>query len=162
MIRYYVFATVFVLCVAILGTAWWHRDWFVVKLSSVQSTAPPPGLASRNDDGIRIERPFIATATWALSAVPECLLQHSEVRGDASYVKAHLPAVAPLPVGQVLHIADCVISVENDGIHLARGPDRMRIRGPVSLYRQGQRLWLYVPTQGVAPLRSYDARAPIL
>ncbi|MHB8461450.1 MAG: hypothetical protein ACYDA1_02275 [Vulcanimicrobiaceae bacterium] len=162
MIRYYVFATVFVLCVAVLGTAWWHRDWFVVKLASVRSTAPPPGLSSRNDEGVRLERPFIATASWALSAVPECLLQHSEVRGDVTYVRAHLPAVAPLPVGRTIRIADCVISVENDGIDLARGPDRMHISAPASLYRQGQRLWLYVQTQGVPLLRSYDARAPIL
>ncbi len=162
MIRYYLFATVFVLCVAVLGTAWWHRDWFVVKLASVQSRATPPGFSKPRDGGVRLDRPFVATASWALSAVPECLLQHAEVRGDVAYVKAHLPNVAPLAVGQTIHVADCVISVQNDGIHLARGRDRMHVSAPASLYRQGQRLWLYVQTQGVPLLRSYDARAPIL
>lgn len=162
MIRYYAFATVFVLVVAILATAWWDRDWLRLKIASVHVEASPPGISFQHSIGQTSQKPFIAVAPWALSAVPECLLQRRLVQGDVAYVRAHLPPLTPLGVGQSIRVADCTMTVTKNGIDLVRGVDKMHIPAPTDLYRQGQRLWLYETTQGVPLLRSYDARAPIL
>ena len=81
-------------------------------------------------------------APWALSALPECLLQQSVFRAiDAHTVKRlHLPKGAqPVAPGTELTYRNCVIAVRATDATVRRGPDRFHIP-PLSQFfttRQG-------------------------
>ena len=81
-------------------------------------------------------------APWALSALPECLLQRSVYRAvDARTVKdRHLPAGAqPVAPGTELRYRNCVIAVRANDATVTRGADRFHIP-PLSQFfttRQG-------------------------
>lgn len=82
-------------------------------------------------------------APWALSALPECLLQQSAFRAiDASTVKRrHLPPGAqPVPPGTELTYRNCVIAVRATDATVTRGPDRFHIPPLSQFYTTRQEL----------------------
>lgn len=97
-------------------------------------------------------------APWALSALPDCLIQQSEATGTLAYVRSKLPrgatAVAP---GTVLHYGSCTIFVRDGEALVSRGDDRLRIPPHVTLYRVGNVLALLRDTAARGELRIYKA-----
>jgi hypothetical protein len=134
-VRYYAIATAIVLFVALLATAWVQRDLIRLKIASVTVKVPPKAGPSNAPLGRASEPPFRGDAPWALSALPECLLQVQETRGKPAYVRAHFPAgMAPIAPPATLVYADCTISIAGDAADVRRGPDRFRIPPHVTFY----------------------------
>lgn len=155
MLRYYIFATFFVLIVVTIVTSGMHRFGVKIKNVSVHASIPPPWLSLR--DALKAEKlPFRGDAPWALSALPECFTQLSESKGNYAYAHAHLPAKRQrLQAGAQIAVHNCRIEVRKSDILVLRGPDRLRIPPPVRLYAQGTHLWVLRKTKDGATLRSY-------
>ncbi|HEY5350441.1 MAG TPA: hypothetical protein VIJ77_06915 [Candidatus Tumulicola sp.] len=135
MLRYFVIATVVVVGIAMAIAAWTNRDLIRIKIASVYASAPPKpepstGIGTGTRAGMRGDAP------WALSALPECLIQTSKTTGPRDYVLAHLPpdAVAVAPPA-TLKFGDCTISVAGAEAYVRRGADRFRIPPPARFYR---------------------------
>jgi hypothetical protein len=165
LLRYYLIATCIVLTVAVLATAWSNRDRIRATVSSQQSrpqrfepaSTPHGGFQAQGGTG---NGHLQGDAPWALSALPECLIQRSEATGTLAYVRSKLPhgatAVAP---GTVLRYGSCTISVRDGEALVSRGNDRLRIPPHVTLYRAGNVLALLRDTGARGELRIYTTSA---
>jgi hypothetical protein len=158
--RYYVIATVIVLSVAVLATAWTNRD----RIREAVSHATPPAryaASSKPHGGFEGESgtgraPMRGDAPWALSALPDCLIQQSESTGTLAYVRSKLPEGATaVPGGTILHYGPCTISVRDGEAVVSRGSDRLRIPPRVTLYRADGTLALLRETGARGELRVY-------
>ncbi len=90
MIRYLILSTAIVLAIAVVVAGWTNRDLIRIKLASVYARVPTKaGAADVLERGSAA--PLSGDAPWALSALPECLIQTSESTGSPAYVRAHLP-----------------------------------------------------------------------
>ena len=155
MLRYYAIATVIVLVIATVATAWVGRDLIRIKMASVNVRATPKPV---NPNGALPAngRAFVGDAPWALSALPECLIQREESRGTLAYVKAQLPAGAELIAPPAtLHYGNCTILLTGDEALVRRGTDRFRIPPVARFYRIGTELALMRVVAGTADLRIY-------
>ena len=157
MIRYFAIATVIVLSVAVLATAWENRELIRIRIASTSLPASPKPADSTG--GRRSEVPFRGVAPWALSALPECLTQLSVATGTLAFVRSHVPAGAtPVAPPATLAYGDCTISVSGDEADVRRGDDRFHIPGSVRFFRgpallavlqssaSGNELRVYLPT----------------
>ena len=148
-------STVIVLAIAVFATAWVGRHLIRIKIASVAVRASPKP-APRNGPEAANGRPFIGDAPWALSALPECLMQRQASRGTLAYVRAHLPSNAErIPSPATLHYADCTILLVGNEAKVRRGPDRFRIPPMVRFYTIGKRLALLRIVGKTAELRIY-------
>jgi len=101
-------------------------------------------MAPRAEPGQRIDygtvnRPFIATVPWALSALPECLVQTMSAHGDKAYVFTKLPSTAHIIQSPAtLHYADCTIHIQGTTALVTRGPDRLTIPSKVQFYNSSK------------------------
>ena len=86
MIRYFAIATVIVLTVVVLATAWENRELIRIRIASTSVPAPPKPADSTGGGGVTV--PFRGDAPWALSALPECLTQLSVSTGRLAYVRS--------------------------------------------------------------------------
>ena len=126
MLRYFVLATAIVVGAGVIIAGWMNRDMLRVKLASVYASAPPKAepaeaIGTGSNVGLRGDAP------WALSALPECLVQKSESTGPRAYVLAHLPpGAAAIEPPATLRVRDCGIELAGDAIYVRRGPDRFR------------------------------------
>lgn len=155
MLRYYAIATVVVLVIAVIATAWVGRELIRIKIASVAVRAPAKP-APANGPLAANARPFIGDAPWALSALPECLIQSQESRGTLAYVQAHLPTNAQrILAPATLHYADCTILLVGNEAKVRRGPDRFRIPPIARFYTIGNRLALLRIVGKTAELRIY-------
>jgi hypothetical protein len=159
LLRYYVIATFIVLTVAVLATAWNNRDEI---RSRVTTRSASPGPAAETPHGGfegepgKGNEPLSGDAPWALSALPDCLIQQSISRGTRAYVRSKVPPGATeLPPGTVLHYGPCTIFVRNGEAVVSRGSDRLRIPPRVTLYRAGGTLALLRETGKSGELRIY-------
>jgi hypothetical protein len=154
-LRYLALSTVIVFGVAIVVAAWMNRDLIRIKLSSVYVRVPAKaGASSAAGSG---GAPLRGDAPWALSALPECLLQTSESSGSYRYVEAHLPPGAtPVAAPATLVYGDCRISVAGDEAYVRRGEDRFRIPPRVRFFRAADLLVLLRETPRSAELRVYQ------
>jgi hypothetical protein len=160
MLRYFLISAGIVFAVAIVVAGWVNRDLIRIKIASVYARVPPKAeravpMSGGSTDALRGDAP------WALSALPECLIQVSETTGPPSYVMPHLPAgsraIAP---PATLRYGDCTIFVTGDEAYVTRGADRLRIPPRVRLYRTATRLALLRIEGGGMDLRVYQpARA---
>lgn len=144
------------LAFAVAAGAYAFRDLIRIKIASVYvrvtpKPAPPNARTPRNAGA------FYADAPWALSVVPECLIQTSVARGSVAYVTAHLHGATRQPAGTTLRYRDCTIIVRAhpDDIFLTRGIDRLRVPAPAWLYRSGDAISLLHVSGGRAELRTY-------
>lgn len=156
MLRYFVIAGIIVLTVAVVATAWVGRNLIRIKIASVEvratpKSAPPNGRATPNG------RPFIGDAPWALSALPECLIQRQASHGTLAYALAHLPTNAQIiRPPATLRFGDCTISLIHDEAYVKRGPDRFRIPPSARFYAVGTGLALLRVVGKTAELRIYQ------
>jgi hypothetical protein len=156
MLRYLLLSTVIVFAVAITVAAWVNRDLIVIKIASIYARAPAkPGGASRPGGGA--VAPLRGDAPWALSALPDCLIQTSKSTGPLGYVRAHLPAGAvPIVPPATLVYGDCSITIAGDEAYVQRGEDRLRIPPRVQFYRAPGHLALLRESAGSVELRVYE------
>ena len=150
MLKYYVMATCIVLSVAVFATAWNNRELIRIIIAPTSVPAPPKPQSS-DTDSKRVDAAFNGDLPWALSALPNCVIQASETDGTIAYVRAHLPANATaISAGTTLHYGPCTISVMDDEALVTRGTDHMHIPPLASFYQAGTTLYL---------LRTYGTRA---
>ncbi|MBV9718789.1 MAG: hypothetical protein JOZ77_05690 [Candidatus Eremiobacteraeota bacterium] len=156
MIKYLLLSTLIVLGVAVVVAGWTNRDLIRVKLASVYARVP----AKTGDGGEPIRKvaaPLRGDAPWALSALPECLLQTSESHGPLAYLRGHLPAGAvPILPPATLVYGDCSISIAGDEAYVRRGADRLRIPPRARFYRAAASLALIRVSPEGDELRIYQ------
>ena len=148
-------AIVFTIAVAV--AAYVNRDLIRIKIASIYVKVPPkPGEGHTMTPGTA--PPLQGDAPWALSALPECLIQTSESTGPKAYVLAHLPpASQPVGPSAALSYGDCTISVAGDEAYVRRGNDRFHIPPPVIFYRSSGTLSLVrIDPKGGTELRVYE------
>lgn len=156
MLRYLLISTVIVVTAAVVVAGWMNRDLIRIKLASVNLRVPPKP-SSPNPKETLNPLPFHGDAPWALSALPECLIQTSESTGPRDFVLAHLPAGStPIVPPATLVYGDCTISVTGDEAFVSRGPDRFHIPPHVAFYRSPQALALVRGASGGMELRVYE------
>ncbi len=156
MLRYLLLSAAIVFGAAVAAAGWVNRDLIRIKIASVYARVPPkPGASGALAGGTAA--PLHGDAPWALSALPECLLQTSESTGSLAYVRAHLPphAVAIAPPATLIY-GDCSISFTGDEAYVRRGDDRFRIPPSVRFYRADGLLALVRETPGQVDLRVYE------
>ncbi|MGZ3497017.1 MAG: hypothetical protein ACXVAM_09895 [Vulcanimicrobiaceae bacterium] len=144
------------LFLAIAAAAYVNRDLIRIKIASVYAPVTPKPVSetpSARAHGGRFE----GDAPWALSALPECLLQTSVTRGHLAYVRAHVPrSVQPLAVPASLHYGDCTIRVSEQSAEVLRGNDRFHIPGRVQFFTAPGVLAVLRAHDDVAELRTYS------
>jgi hypothetical protein len=134
-LRYYIISACIVLGAAVLATAWAQRDLIRIKIASVNTPMSPKPEPSTTFGGAST-KPLHGDAPWALSALPACLEQVSEVTGPSAYVLAHLPSGAvPVDPPASLVYGDCTISIAGGEAYVRRGGDRFHIPPTVRFYR---------------------------
>jgi hypothetical protein len=160
-VRYLLISTAIVLAIAVTVAGWTNRDLIRIKLASIYARVPPkaaPPNPNETSNGV----PLRGDAPWALSALPECLIQTSETTGPPRYVLAHLPSGATaITPPATLTYADCTISIADDEATVTRGADRFRIPPPVRFYRTGATLALLHVESGGMELRVYQPSTKI-
>jgi len=160
MLRYLAISTVIVLAIAIVVAGWMNRDLIRIKIASVYAPAPPKPLPSEGP-GRGTPVPLSGDAPWALSALPECLVQISETTGPPDYVLPHLPPGSqPVHPPRTLRYGDCTIFVTGDEATVSRGADRFRIPPKIRFYRTSATLALLRVEGGGMDLRVYQPAAP--
>lgn len=135
MLRYYLLATVIVLAVAVGVAGWVNRDALRIKIASAYArVSPKPEAAVAHGQGA--QRGIAGDAPWALSALPECLIQTSKSTGPPDYVRSRLPpGVRPVTPPATLRYGDCTLFVADGEAFVRRGNDRFRIPPRVRVYR---------------------------
>jgi len=156
MLRYFVLAALIVFTIAIAVAGWVNRDAIRIKIASVYLPASPKPQAS-GAPGSGSAKGMHGDAPWALSALPECLIQTSETTGPLSYVLQHVPSGA-MPVAQpsTLRYGDCTIEVAGGEAVIRRGEDRFRIPPQVRFYRGPGVLALLRTSSNGNELRVYE------
>lgn len=155
MLKYYAIATCIVLSVAVLATAWNNRELIRILIAPTSLPAPPKPQPTDTLSN-RVATVFNGDLPWALSALPDCVIQASETDGSVAYVRSHLPADASeVAAGTTLHYGPCTISVMNDEAMVTRGADHMRIPPVASFYQAGATLFLLRTNGARAQMRAY-------
>ncbi len=145
-----------VLGIAVAVAGWVNRDLIRIKIASLYARVQAkPGEASVLKGGGTA--PLRGDAPWALSALPDCLIQISESSGPRHYVRAHLPpdAARIVPPATLVY-GDCTITIAGEEAFVRRGEDRLRIPPPVQFYRATGLLTLIRETGATAELRVYQ------
>ncbi|HEY1867946.1 MAG TPA: hypothetical protein VGG70_06580 [Candidatus Cybelea sp.] len=148
------------LAVAVTVAGWANRDLIRIKIASVYAhVAAKPGNATAS---LRpTAAPLSGDAPWALSALPECLMQTAESTGSRHYVRAHLPAGSvPIRPPATLHYGDCSVTITGDEAYVRRGSDRLRIPPRVQFYRAQDLLVMIRETPQAVELRVYEPARP--
>ena len=160
MARYLALSTLIVFSVAVLVAGWMNRDLIRIKIASVYAPVSPKPVQS-GPVTPRSPVPLHGDAPWALSALPECLVQMSETTGPAAYTTAHLPpGSVPVRGPATLRYGDCTISVSGDEAIVTRGADRFHIPPKIRFYRTSQTLALLRAEEGGTELRVYQPAQP--
>ena len=144
------------LAVAVTVASWANRDLIRIKIASVYTrVAAKPGGATA--PGRATAAPLTGDAPWALSALPQCLMQLSESNGSAAYVRSRVPAGAvPIRPPATLHYGDCSVTITGDEAYVRRGSDRLRIPPSVRFYRAQDLLVMIRETPQQVELRVYE------
>lgn len=159
MIRYLLLSTLIVFGAAVIVAGWVNRDLIRVKIASVYAHVnAKPGGASAVEGATGA--PLTGDAPWALSALPECLVQMSETHGSLAYVRAHLPPGAvPIVPPATLVYGDCSIAIVGEQAYVRRGDDHLRIPPRAHFYRAGDLLALVRESADGNELRVYERAA---
>jgi hypothetical protein len=156
MLRYLALSTVIVVGIAVGGAAWVNRDLIRIKIASIYVRTPSKPGAALSREGAPAPA-LHGDAPWALSALPECLIQTSESNGSLEYVRGHLPpgSVAIVPPATLVY-GDCSIRITGSEAYVRRGSDRLRIPPHAQFYRAEGLLALIHETPQGAELRVYE------
>ena len=159
-LRYFGIATIIVLAAVMVIAGWVNRDLIRIKIASVYAPVPPKPQPP-NAAGRARNLALGGDAPWALSALPECLIQTSESTGPLWFVRAHLPAGAVAVVAPAsLKYGDCTIFIVDDEAYVRRGDDRLRIPPRVRFYRSPGVLALLSESSRGNVLRVYQPAQP--
>jgi len=145
-----------IVCIAGGIVAWRAHLLHALQIRPVRASGAPtigrPQLRSHFKAG-----PLGGEAPWALSALPECLLQQSVWRATGvAKLRAHFPVGSrPLQAGTVLRYRDCQLSVRSDDASVTRGSDRFHIPPHAHFFLAGGELILLRQSTGAAELRIY-------
>jgi len=132
-LRYFVIATVLVVG-AWAAIAAYHEYRLRIVVRGGSGTMPPHASSSAPPSA-RYARGLRGAAPWALSALPECLLQTEEWKGTLGAVLAHLPRGArSVPPATTLDYGDCAILVSSNRAVVHRGRDWLTIPPVAHLY----------------------------
>lgn len=160
MLRYLFLSACIVVGVVMVVAGWVNRDLIRIKIASVYARVNPKPQAA-NRIGAVAATGLRGDAPWALSALPECLVQTSETTGPRAYVVDHLPAGAvPIAPPATLRYGNCTISVADDEAYVRRGNDRFRIPPSVRFYRASGSLALLRESSNGNELRVYQPAGP--
>ncbi len=133
MLRYFVIATVLVVGAIVAATAY-HQYRLRIVVGSGKGYVPPKPAASLAP-GRRTPYGLRGDAAWALSALPECMIQTQEWKGRREALMSHLPTAArAIAAPAVLRYGDCAITIVDDEAYVRRGQDRLRIPPRVRFY----------------------------
>lgn len=126
MLRYFVVATVLVVGAGLIVVAL-HPFRFTIAVGAGRGTMAPKPAASLQPER-RTPRGLRGDAPWALSALPECLIQVQEWHGTLESVRARLaPDAREIAPPATLRYADCTIFVSKRQATVVRGDTRLRI-----------------------------------
>lgn len=145
MVRYFVIATVLVVGTFVAVTAY-HTYALRIRVAGGRATMPPKATGSEAKSAAAL-LPLRGDAPWALSALPECLIQVQEWKGTLRYALSHVPRDATVIASPAqLHYADCRVSIVGDEAFVRRGGDRLRIPPRARFYRvAGEIALLWMP-----------------
>ncbi len=133
MLRYFVIAAIVVVGIFV-GVTVHYRYRLPINVGSGRATMPPHASSSAPPSA-HAERGLHGQAPWALSALPECMIQTDEWKGSFDGVRAHLPRNArAVHAWSVLHYGDCTIFVSHDQALVHRGDDWLQIPPIAHLY----------------------------
>jgi hypothetical protein len=124
-----------------------------LRVSAPATGTPSASRAQSNERATSTS--LSGDAPWALSALPDCARQHSELAGSAASLRAKIPAGATAVDGTV-HAGPCTIDITANGIFVRRGADRLRIPPPARLLHWDDRYYLYEDDRKGAVLRVYS------
>lgn len=120
------------------------------------SSGGTPGPAQRDPWRGAAAAPVTGDAPWALSAVPECFRERSLARGSLAFVRAHVPVGArTVPLGTIVTVADCRVTVGARGIFVSRGDNVLRVPAPAKLSLLGATLVLETRDGARGEVRTY-------
>jgi len=153
-LRYYVVST-FIVCAAILiGALFVHRASVAIKVASVYASVAPRPVDQGKLTGTA--PPLSGVAPWALSALPECFHQRSEITGPRAFVLAHLPPGVAIR-SAVLHAHDCTLTIAPSRAVVTRGLDRLSLADS-TFYRIGADLGVLHGDGPFAEFRRYRVK----
>ena len=111
------------LCIVVVVTLR-STSFHDIVLKSVRATGSPTVGRGQPASHYRAGN-FAGEAPWALSALPECLLQDKEFRAPSkARVLEHLPVAAqPVAAGTVLRFRDCRLEIRAHDAFVTRGKD---------------------------------------
>ncbi len=154
MIRYYLIATAIV--VVFGGIVFAHHLTAPDLRISAQPTGTPTVETRVSASPATTSRPFTGEGPWVLSALPDCFVERSRVRGPLAGVRAKLPPAADrIAPGTTLQVGTCTLVVRARDIWVDRGSDRLRVPPEAALYRVDGRLTLAVRSGGELEIRRY-------
>jgi len=130
------------------------HDW---QMRAVKATGPPT-VGRKQPPSHMLPGPLGAEAPWALSALPECLLQQTVWRAHTiAGLQAHMPAAAQLIApGSVLTYRNCTLEIRRNDATVTRGKDRFHIPPDSHFYSYDDEL-IFVRQSRAAELRTYKA-----
>lgn len=126
-----------------------------LEIRSVRARGSPTA-ARKQVRSHGVPGPLGGDAPWALSALPECLLQRGVWRAtEVAKLKEHMPVGAqPVQPGTVLHYRNCTLSVRSADAVVTRGSDRFHIPPRSRFFVARDQLILLRQSKG-AELRIY-------
>jgi hypothetical protein len=100
--------------------------------------------------------PLGVEAPWALSALPECLLQQTVWRAHTvAGLQAHLPPAArAIPPGSRIAYRNCTLEIRRNDATVTRGKDRFHIPPDSHFYSYDDEM-IFVRQSRAAELRTY-------
>lgn len=155
LLRYFAISAAIVLGLAIVIAGYANRR-LILKIASVKASVPPKA-AQAGQLGSPGSHHVWVSASWALSALPECLRQTYEATGNLRFVIDRMPAgFVHLAPGANLQYADCAIAVKTNEIFVRRGKDRFYVPAKSQLYQRGASILLLYQQGNRANMRIYD------
>ncbi|MDQ6931714.1 MAG: hypothetical protein M3160_00910 [Candidatus Eremiobacteraeota bacterium] len=144
------------MCIAGVLATLAHRSARPLEIRAVQasgSPSPPRRDARSNTHAGN----FIGEAPWALSALPDCLVQQTVWRGGIEAALRRRVPRAALGVngGTVLHYHNCTITVRARDAFVVRGADRFHIPPRTQFFITGRQLFM-LRVGKHAELRAYE------
>ena len=128
-----------------------------LQIRAVKASGPPT-IGRKQPPSQMRPGPLGAEAPWALSALPECLLQQTvwHARTTAG-LQPHMPGAArPIAAGSILTYRNCTLEIRRNDATVTRGKDRFHIPPDSHFYSYDDEL-IFVRQSRAAELRTYKA-----
>lgn len=143
-------------CTAGLLATLAHRSTPPLEIRAVLASGSPSPPRMENPSNFHAGN-FTGDAPWALSALPDCLVQETVWRGggEAGLRRRVPPAAQRVNSGTVLHYHDCTITVRARDASVVRGSDRFHIPPRTQFFVTSHQLFM-LRVGKHAELRAYE------